>query len=125
MSTTTQTPTDALHAAVCQAVALMNVSPEIARSADGREAHTVLRQALVEFADRELARNWRPIEAAPRDGTRVLLYDAQRVPAEMIARFRHDAWLGDRISSGRFEIWRDTAGAFWMPLPAPPKGEAA
>lgn len=43
--------TDKLHAAVCQAVALLNMAPELARSPDGREAHTILRQALVDYAD--------------------------------------------------------------------------
>jgi hypothetical protein len=41
----------ALHAAVCQAVALLNRSPEVASCAEGREAHTILRQALVDYAD--------------------------------------------------------------------------
>ena len=33
---------------MCQAVALLNRAPEVARCAEGREAHTILRQALVE-----------------------------------------------------------------------------
>lgn len=40
-----------LHAAVCQAVALLNRAPEVARCAEGREAHTLLRQALADYAD--------------------------------------------------------------------------
>lgn len=40
-----------LHAAVCQAVALLNRAPEVARCAEGREAHTLLRQALVDYAE--------------------------------------------------------------------------
>lgn len=43
----------ALHAAVCQAVALLNRSPEVARCAEGREAHNLLRQALADYADRQ------------------------------------------------------------------------
>ena len=42
---------NALHAAVCQAVALLNVAPEVARCAEGREARDVLRQALASYAD--------------------------------------------------------------------------
>jgi hypothetical protein len=42
---------EALHAAVCQAVALLNRAPEVARCAEGREAHTLLRQALADYAD--------------------------------------------------------------------------
>lgn len=40
-----------LHAAVCQAVDLLNRSPEVASCAEGRKAHTILRQALVDYAD--------------------------------------------------------------------------
>lgn len=43
--------TQKLHAAVCQAVALLNRAPELARSTEGREAHTILRQALADYAD--------------------------------------------------------------------------
>lgn len=42
---------EALHAAVCQAVALLNRAPEVARCAEGREARDLLRQALVDYAD--------------------------------------------------------------------------
>ena len=40
-----------LHEAVCQAVALLNRSPETALCAEAREAHTILRQALIDIAD--------------------------------------------------------------------------
>lgn len=42
---------DALHIAVCQAAHLLNASPEVARSKEGREARDILRQALVDYAD--------------------------------------------------------------------------
>lgn len=42
---------DALHVAVCQAVALLNLSPGSASCPDGREAHTILRRVLVAHAD--------------------------------------------------------------------------
>lgn len=44
-------PIKKLHEAVCQAVALLNRAPELARSTEGREAHNLLRQALVDVAD--------------------------------------------------------------------------
>lgn len=44
-------PTENLHAAVCDAVALLNCCPEIGRLAFARDAHTILRQALVDYAD--------------------------------------------------------------------------
>lgn len=42
---------EALHMAVCNAVQIMNMSPDIARSADGRKARDILRQALIDYAD--------------------------------------------------------------------------
>ncbi|MBK9363020.1 MAG: hypothetical protein IPM99_18900 [Rubrivivax sp.] len=44
-------PTQELHAAVCNAVAMLNCCPEAARLTDVRRAHDTLRQALVDFAD--------------------------------------------------------------------------
>ena len=44
-------PTQDLHAAVCNAVALLNCCPDAARLADVKRAHDTLRQALVDFAD--------------------------------------------------------------------------
>lgn len=40
-----------LHVAVCQAVALLNRAPEVARCAEGREARDLLRQVLADYAD--------------------------------------------------------------------------
>ena len=42
---------EALHAAVCQAVLLLNCCPEIGRLAFARDAHELLREALVQYAD--------------------------------------------------------------------------
>lgn len=42
---------EALHVAVCQAVALLNRAPEVARCAEGREARDLLRLALADYAD--------------------------------------------------------------------------
>lgn len=46
---------EALHAAVCQAVAILNVSPDMARSRNGRDTHNILRQALIDYADAAIA----------------------------------------------------------------------
>lgn len=40
----------ALHTAVCQAVALLNAAPEVARLTEGRQVRDILRQALVDYA---------------------------------------------------------------------------
>jgi hypothetical protein len=42
---------EALHAAVCQAVALLNVAPEVVKCAEGRQVRDLLRRALVDWAD--------------------------------------------------------------------------
>ena len=40
-----------MQTAVCQAVALLNTAPEVARCAEGRQARDLLRQALAEYAN--------------------------------------------------------------------------
>jgi hypothetical protein len=64
---------------------------------------------------------WQPIETAPRDGTRVLVFDPHRFPRELICRWRGNSWWGDLTPSGRCIVWSDDAGCHWMPLPQPPK----
>jgi hypothetical protein len=44
-----------LHMAVCNAVHIMNMSPDIAQSSDGRKARDILRQALIDYADAFMA----------------------------------------------------------------------
>lgn len=40
-----------LHAAICRAVEILNIAPEVARISEGRQVRDVLRQALAEYAD--------------------------------------------------------------------------
>jgi hypothetical protein len=40
-----------LHAAVCQAVGVLNTAPELAMIAEGRQISDILRKALVDYAD--------------------------------------------------------------------------
>lgn len=53
-----------LHTAVCNAVQIMNMSFDIARSEDGRRARDILRQALVDYADRYMDQ---PVSANERE----------------------------------------------------------
>jgi hypothetical protein len=71
--------------------------------------------------------NWRPIETAPRGGTRVLVFDlihGQRAAALMTSlEDRDEQWVYARSLS-------NSAVAFichpthWQPLPAPPSDAA-
>lgn len=58
---------------------------------------------------------WQPIETAPRDGTRVLIYNGEDV---LEARYCFGCWQ-DPVYS---EWMGDVAGkpTHWMPLPEPP-----
>ncbi len=56
-------PTQDLHAAVCNAVAMLNCCPEAARLTDVRRAHDTLRQALMDFADASMGELEMPTKA--------------------------------------------------------------
>ena len=43
--------TDNLHAAVCNAVVILNAAPELQRYKEGRDVRDILRQALIDYAD--------------------------------------------------------------------------
>ncbi len=75
----------------------------------------------------QLKSQWRPIESAPKDGTRVLFsWGANGVLGDYVDGGREAIGF---ISStkGRERMWLDNAGdnekvwpLFWQPLPAPP-----
>ena len=77
--------------------------------------------------------DWQPIETAPRDGTLILLWDPEGDPPYFPARFMRDD-RPPRSPHGAF-VWCQGSPAFgdrlaenvpthWMPLPAPPGGQA-
>lgn len=101
------------------------------RAAAGLEAEM---QALALLSERdalaaalEAAREdaWQPIETAPKDGTRVLLwYEWNVLP--VVGDFRHGRWWSVHSLGGNLaykqgmdleEVLRPT---YWRPLPAPP-----
>ena len=75
-----------------------------------------------EIAALRAAREWRPIESAPRDGTRVLLWIAVSgtAPWAETAEFDGDEWWrndGD-------EICGENSPTHWQPVPPAPKDPA-
>ncbi len=76
------------------------------------QAHRTLKKFKEEGGSIEFD-NWEPIETAPQDGTRVLIYE-RRYGTMEFARWigaPHNHW-GDGYKS-----WKPT---HWMPLPEPP-----
>ena len=76
------------------------------------------------------ATDWQPIETAPKDGTRILVWATTRPPhyedqnyIETILNGKHveevqpAAWLEEY---GEWELHYIGTPLFWMPLPKPP-----
>ena len=78
---------------------------------------------LARIAELEAEREWRPIESAPKDGTRVLIYTCRGNPSTyegvLIAEYVQTDDNGDRwweLDEGG----RAMNPAGWKPLPEPP-----
>jgi hypothetical protein len=59
---------------------------------------------------------WQPISTAPKDGTSILIFEADESSAGSV---RVSRWREDTIPNG----WTGTerAPSHWLPLPLPPK----
>jgi hypothetical protein len=59
---------------------------------------------------------WQPISTAPKDGTNILIFEAQVGTAGVV---RVSRWRDDTIPSG----WTgaENAPSHWLPLPLPPQ----
>jgi hypothetical protein len=70
---------------------------------------------------------WKPIESAPKDGTRVLLWLKGNGNEHVIGRWKPqyegDAfpWYGD----AGYESFKENLVTHWQPLPAPPSQEGS
>lgn len=65
--------------------------------------------------------DWRPIETAPRDGSKILLvYMSERGGPVYQIGYWHNATSRDGIT-GWYGLGGLAGGTHWMPLPAPPE----
>lgn len=74
---------------------------------------------------------WQPIDSAPKDGTRVLLYTIEGLgesieyPAMGTGRYERfedgsEGWIATTLPDQSF-YGSMSRPAFWMPLPSPPR----
>lgn len=61
---------------------------------------------------------WRPIESAPKDGTRILLSNGHIGRWAKWKTSKSPRWVMERRSNN--DQWPDQNPTHWMPLPAPP-----
>jgi len=72
---------------------------------------------------------WRPIDSAPKDGTKILVF-THHGDVELSEWFKtlQDRYepAGDglfrKVEDVCYEGWNSNLPLFWMPLPAPPEG---
>lgn len=71
------------------------------------------------------ANGWMPIESAPKDGTRVLIWQGEAYVAWFEREYawvsHGGAWISERYRSDTYEY----APTHWQPLPKPPVSEAS
>ena len=73
---------------------------------------------------------WKNIESAPRDGTKILVYTVQGdVELSEFYEFWYDRYeevesgLYRKIREKSYEGWNSNPPTHWMPLPPPPTGD--
>lgn len=86
---------------------------------------SVVRQALI--AAHEAEDGWRPIETAPKDGTKIDLWCVSDGMIGTRVPYAHwcDRWCfwGDEAADSDFLVHEYGEPTHWRPLPPPPKGE--
>ena len=75
---------------------------------------------------------WQPIETAPKDGTRIMVWPPTWIGTASCARWNEDRHAKNprpywsRIDDhGRITISREKQPTHWAPLPCGPNGESA
>lgn len=94
-----------------------------------QEAARCIESQAAQLASAREARGWQPIDAAPKDGTEILLYGygvliGHDGLGRMYAKGRHVGWSQETKGGGIFWATRDPSvncdATHWIPLPAPP-----
>lgn len=80
---------------------------------DWNQTHWI--RALLPLARAGVEAQWRPIETAPKDGTRILC------PGGILHWSDPAGWS---LEAGWFDGYHRYSPTLWMPLPAPPSGDA-
>jgi len=62
-----------------------------------------------------MSAKWQPISTAPKDGTKILIFEAQEGAEETV---KVSCWRNDTIPTGWTES--EHAPRLWLPLPLPP-----
>lgn len=91
------------------------------------------------IAEAVKAQEWQPIETAPMNGTKILIWDGKQI----YAAWWHDqfeglawdgeskelpyrgAWTDCAVASFNYEEFMEYTPTHWMPLPAPPESITA
>jgi len=107
--TTWKQTSDKLHAAICHAVSIMNMSIDIARSADGREAKDILRLALMAYEEPKSP--WISVDQeVPKNARRVLACNAAGYVGA--AQYANGHWNG----IGKATHWQELPEGVTPPL---------
>ena len=75
---------------------------------------------------------WQPIETAPKDGTKILVFTAmgeiEMSEWYVSKNYRYDHIEGDvykKVLDEEVGLWNSNYPTHWMPLPKPPSAESA
>ena len=114
---------DAIHCETCAAWASAEYNQKRAETAEA-EIEKLMADAAPEQKGKKMSK-WQPIETAPKDGTRILLYRGRDVVCgkfcdDRFAQRPKGYWEHDQERIWGTRDARANAPSHWMPLPEPP-----
>lgn len=91
----------------------------LAEDADGFDVFTAIGTAVAELAALKAAQEWRGMESAPKDGTRIIIFGSERRGNEVLRNgvVSQSYFCGSFWQVGGFSVFEPT---HWQPLPTPP-----